>query len=98
MCCRHCRREKVNRPRGLCWTCYYTPEIRDQYPSTSKFARRGIGNSNCEVPLPAQPTEARPGTPEKVAVLERRAWMRQSLWHPGDATADRPAERVRQAG
>ena len=37
--CRNCNRGPVNRPRGLCWSCYYTPGVRDQYPSTSKFAR-----------------------------------------------------------
>ena len=42
--CRHCSKSKVNRPRGLCWSCYYTPGVRDLYPSTSKFARRGVGN------------------------------------------------------
>ena len=26
--CRHCGKSKVNRPRGLCWTCYYTPGLR----------------------------------------------------------------------
>ena len=42
MLCRHCNRRPSNRPRGLCWTCYYTPGLRDQYPSTSKFGRRGV--------------------------------------------------------
>lgn len=37
MTCRHCGKGKVCRPRGLCWRCYYTPGVRDLYPSTSKF-------------------------------------------------------------
>lgn len=41
MICRHCQRNKANRPRGLCWSCYYRPGIRDQYPSTSKYAPTG---------------------------------------------------------
>lgn len=38
MTCRHCQRKKPNRPRGLCYSCYYLPGVRDQYPSTSKFS------------------------------------------------------------
>ncbi len=36
--------------------------------------------------LSPTPTEALPGTPEKVVVLEQRARMGVSLWHPLDAT------------
>jgi hypothetical protein len=82
--CRHCSKARVNRPRGLCWGCYYTPGIRNQYPITSKFARRGVADCYGNVPLP-DPTTAPPGTPEKMAVLERRAQNRQALWHPLDA-------------
>jgi hypothetical protein len=39
----------------------------------------------------AVPTAALPGTPEKVTVLEERAQTRQDLWHPLDATLERPA-------
>ncbi len=38
--CRHCRKGKVNRPRGLCWNCYYTPGVKALYPITSKFATK----------------------------------------------------------
>jgi hypothetical protein len=79
---------KSNRPRGLCWSCYYTPGVREQYPSTSKFARRGVGDFNGEAKLPPQPTSALPGTPEKVAVLEQRARLGLALWHPLDAPMD----------
>ena len=85
--CKHCRKSKVNRPRGLCWTCYYTPGVKDLYPSTSKFARRGVGNFNGNAPLP-EPTTAPPGTAEKMAVLEMRAQLKQALWHPLDAQYD----------
>ena len=84
--CRHCGRSKVNRPRGLCWTCYYTPGRRDLYPSTSKFARHGLDDFEGAAYLPP-PTDALPGTAEKVAVLCQRARMRQDLWHPDDAGA-----------
>lgn len=89
--CKHCSKAKVNRPRGLCWGCYYTPGVKDLYPSTSKYARRGVGNGNGNAPLP-EPTTAVPGTPEKMAVLELRAKLRQALWHPLDAGAGRAEE------
>lgn len=83
--CRHCVKCKVNRPRGLCWSCYYTPGVKEQYPSTSKYARRGVGNFTGNAPLPSAPTTAAPGTPEKLAVLEMRAKMKQAIFHPADA-------------
>lgn len=84
--CRHCRRGNVNRPRGLCWPCYYTPAVSALYPSTSKYARRGVGYGHrANAPLPAAPTSARPGTPEKLAALEDRARAGEQLHHPDDA-------------
>jgi len=88
MKCRHCKRVESNRPRGLCWSCYYTPGVRELFPSTSKFARRGIGNGNVQVLLATKPTAAFPGSPEKVAVLAERARQGVSLWHPADAPQD----------
>lgn len=84
MICRHCQQSKVNRPRGLCWSCYYRPGVRDQYPSTSKYARRGVANFFGAAPLPARATPAPPGSAEKLAVLEERARLKQDLWHPED--------------
>lgn len=83
--CRHCRKSSVNRPRGLCWSCYYHPGVKELYPSTSKYARRGVGNFAGAAPLPPNPTTAIPGTPAKVAVLEQRAKLGQALYHPADA-------------
>jgi hypothetical protein len=94
MLCRHCQKVKSNRPRGLCWSCYYTPGVRDLYPSTSKFARRGVQDFNGKTRLPAEPTNALPGTPEKVAVLEMRARLGVSLWHPLDARLETPLSSV----
>jgi len=85
MFCRHCHEAKANRPRGLCWSCYYQPGVRKHYPSTSKFARRGVGNFSGSRPLSPSPTAALPGTPEKLAVLEERARLNLALWHPRDA-------------
>jgi len=84
--CRHCSRTSVGyRPRGLCWGCYYTPGVKELFPSTSKYARRGVGNLTGKAPLPSAPTTATPGTPEKLAVIERRALLKQQLFHPADA-------------
>jgi hypothetical protein len=55
------------------------------YPSTSKFARRGVGDFNGEPRLPPTPTDALPGSPEKVEVLMERAHLGVALWHPQDA-------------
>ena len=83
--CKHCQKQKVNRPRGLCWSCYYTPGVKAMYESLSKFGRRGVADTYGGHVLP-EPTDAKPGTPEKAAVLEQRAEKRQRLWHPDDAT------------
>jgi hypothetical protein len=89
MLCRHCQRVKSNRPRGLCWSCYYTPGVREKFPSTSKFARRGVSDFNGRAKLP-EPTTALPGTDAKVRVLEERARLGQTLWHPLDAKLEVP--------
>lgn len=95
MICRHCHTTKVSRPRGLCWCCYY--RHRDQYPSTSKYARRGAGAFLLRSKPPLCPTDAPPGSLEKVAVLSERAALGQDLWHPHDATFAGP-QLVGQAG
>lgn len=85
--CRHCKTGTINRPRGLCWSCYYTPGVKDRYPSTSKYARRGVGNlGGSKRPLPPLPTLEPPGTEGKLQVLEDRARDGFQLWHPFDAS------------
>ncbi len=98
MLCRHCQRAPISRPRHLCWACYYAPGVRELYPSTSKYGRRGQGNFNRNTPLPAFPTGALPGTAEKIAVLEERVRLKQTLWHPDDATFAGPQTMIAQAG
>ena len=93
MLCRHCGAGPVSRPRGLCWSCFYRPGVRDLYPNRSRFAQRGVSDFFGKPALPPVPTDALPGTPEKVAVLEERARSRQALWHPLDAGLP-PARRV----
>lgn len=82
--CRHCSKGTVNRPRGLCWQCYYTPGLKERYPSTSKYAHRGVGGGDADRPMPPEPTDTQPGSAERLAVLEERARNGFGLWHPED--------------
>lgn len=82
--CRHCKKVGVNRPRGLCWSCYYAPGVKALYPPTSKYAQRGVGNFTGVQPLPAEATDAEPGSAEKLAILIARAARGEQLFHPRD--------------
>ena len=88
--CQNCGIRRANRPRQMCYTCYYrTPEARDNCPSTSKFAPRSCPDRDYVSgrALPPAPTEEVPGTEAKLAVLAERFSLRASLWHPGDFPA-----------
>jgi hypothetical protein len=80
--CLHCGRTAGGRRRGLCVTCYRLPAVRGAYP-----ALRGTGAPATPAagggPAP-RPTDALPGTEDKVAVLELRAEAGVSLWHARD--------------
>ena len=93
MSCRHCRVGRISRPRGLCWHCYYSVGVRECYPSTSKYSRRGVGNFCGAAPLPLLATDALPGSAAKIEVLMKRAERHQTLWHPDDAIAAGPVRR-----
>lgn len=90
MICRHCHTRNVNRPRGLCWTCYYTPGVSALYPSTSPYARRGVGGVNTVGPLP-KPSNAHPGTEDKIALMMDRAEKGEQLHHPDEPALSPPA-------
>jgi hypothetical protein len=90
--CRHCRRGKVARPRGLCWNCYYEPGVRELYPAAIKYQWRGPGVGRRHSLPPPFPTSAAPGSPEKILVLTQRLEQGFDLWHPDDATMDGGAE------
>ena len=97
MLCRHCRSHLASRPRQLCRECYLDRSVRERYPSTSKYGRRGPGHFYGTTMLPPEPTRALPGTPEKVTVMAERAARRQSLFHPDDATLPDDARPVEEA-
>ncbi|MER3416877.1 MAG: hypothetical protein C4297_11790 [Gemmataceae bacterium] len=82
MVCRHCHESVVSRPRGLCWRCYYTPGVREQYAPKGFTQRLAIGFR--DPPLPEKPTRARPGSRAKIRVLAKRAARGVQLWHPLD--------------
>jgi hypothetical protein len=81
--CRHCGQARAIQRRGLCHACYYTPGVRDLYPSTSKYGQRDLDRR--DRPPPATPTSARPGSEAKVRVLEERAARGEALFHPLDS-------------
>jgi hypothetical protein len=92
MNCRHCQKQKVNRPRGLCWSCYYRPGVRDLYAPTGKQGNHCLKKhrdfcGGYELP---EPTTTAPGTPERMEVLAERARLKQSLWHPDDGVGSEP--------
>lgn len=89
--CIHCRRPRISlRSRGLCYKCYLIIEVRDLYPAPvlDRNFGNGVSSDNGYAPLPPYPTEARPGTVEKILVLQERASKHQCLWHPNDRGSD----------
>lgn len=85
--CRHCGRRPVNRPRGLCRSCYYSPGVRELHPmskfSPTKYA--GEKEIHGERPLPAEPIPPGTSKADREAILSKRASALETLWHPDDA-------------
>ena len=76
--CKHCKERVVCRPRGLCWNCYHSP-ARKSYPvKIEGYNGRVVSGGPCE------PTDAIPGSEEKIRVLAQRVKSGQELWHPLD--------------
>lgn len=85
--CRHCGKVRTFRRRMLCGTCYDRPAVREAagggFGHGYEGRRRRPGRR-----LPAEPTDALPGTEAKIRVLERRAARGEQLFHPLDARLD----------
>lgn len=88
MVCRHCSRDRANRSRGLCWACFERPAVRAKY-APARHRRGAAPDFYGRAPLPESPTDAAPGSPEKVAVMAERASRGRALFHPRDAGAKR---------
>lgn len=88
--CQHCQYRVITRPKQLCWTCYTNEGIRSLYPSTSKYARRGIGAGNKKVQLPTIVSDAMPGSFEKIELMHERAKRGESLFHPAEPRLKTP--------
>lgn len=79
--CAHCHKRKV-KARGICEVCRFIPSVNEMYPSTSPFAKKNhIPTKNLVLPTP---TDAIPGSEEKLRILCERAAAGQLLWHPSD--------------
>ena len=76
------------RYRGMCITCWRDESVRALYPSLSKYSFSKIGYRDFmgTAPLP-EPTDALPGTEDKIRVLYERAKRGQRLFHPRDGAA-----------
>ena len=96
--CKNCEERGGAQGRGLCWKCFYNPEIRKRFPLNRSSTRRlGIGHgAESDYRTPSTPTDAFPGSEEKIAVLEKRLWSGEKLWHPEDRYATDPRERRRE--
>ena len=87
--CRHCHKNKVSRPRGLCWTCYeYRPGVRDLYAASDSFGSERRASSYTVSATDPEPTDTLPGSPERVKVYEDRAQRGQKIFHPEDRGFD----------
>lgn len=95
MICVYCNRRKANRPRQLCWSCYYTPGVREssQMIRSDSTRRPPTADYNGPSKLPVDSTQATPGSEEKIAVMEERALRGESLWHPDDGAAEDEVEK-----
>lgn len=83
--CRHCNAKPSCRPRGLCWTCFYTPAVRDLYPiKACEHNQRGSGNGMTAVILPPSPTATLVGTEDRLRIYQERAEKMFALNHPAD--------------
>lgn len=77
--CQHCGR--LTRRRKLCWSCSQKRSVRLAHTPTCRHTGHGL---NARGKLPDQPTDAVPGSEDKLRVLEQRAARGERLDHPDD--------------
>lgn len=87
--CVHCKR-RVQKSRGLCWSCFRNPDVRLRIDYPSEWARLSATRSRApdvsSSPLPLEPTHTEPGSDERIEVLSERVMRGESVSHPDDAT------------
>lgn len=91
--CRHCKKTMALHPRRLCWRCYQDLTIRTRYAGISAFRGAGLlgrsGNGMTvdgyeNPPLPADPTNAVPGSKDKKRIMAERVARGEAIFHPLD--------------
>ncbi len=82
MACRHCQKKRVNRPLGLCWSCYYTPGVRVQYGGQASLEKR---DDYSQSKTPRQTLSSLPGSTERIRALRERVLRGEATWRKGDA-------------
>jgi len=85
--CLHCKARPGDKCRGLCFKCWNDDGIRASHPPDAKYAAKLPAVKRPGVRMPA-PTDARPGSAEKIAVLMGRVARGERLFHPRDAKMD----------
>lgn len=85
--CQHCQEARKLMRRNLCKRCYMDRKIRYRYRSIPG-PRRPETAPGVVLPssyrMPGTPTQAVPGSEEKIMILQERASRRESLFHPQD--------------
>lgn len=87
--CPHCGHRRRIQCRGLCFRCYVDAAIRALYDPQTRHKPASpwrLAANNRIPPLAFQPTDAQPGSWEKVAVMIERVASGQQPFHPEDAT------------
>lgn len=87
MNCRHCKKRRVCKPRGLCQVCYGRTAIRDLHPVGTTRARGDVlcrGDFEGDAEPPTDPTTAPAGSAEKLRVMVERARNKQELFHDNE--------------
>lgn len=80
--CRHCGARRASRSRRqLCAGCYFDPTIRALYPDRRPWSGIDLNQR----PKPARlPTFAKPGSEEKIEVMEERFQNDEAVFHDDD--------------
>ena len=89
--CRYCTRKLARRPYQLCIRCYLTQKIRQLFEPEFEHERLVQQSGSYSLPqagltIPSEPTDARPGTDEKIRVFSERVDKGEHLFHPDDFT------------